>query len=296
MRRLAYTAASLVAIGGAAFYAITEPSRSAAASYAGLNGNAATGEAVFWAAGCASCHAAANATGADELVLRGGQEFPSAFGTFVAPNISPDPEAGIGTWTLLQFADAVTKGVGPDGEHLYPALPYAAYNKMTAQDLVDLKAFMNGLPPTSEPSKPSNVGFPFNIRRALGVWKTLFESTNWTITGDLTAQEERGRYIAEALAHCAECHTPRNVLGGLDRAKWLAGAPTPDGKGRTPNITPAKLDWSEADIVEYLTSGLTPDFDSVGGHMAPVVANMARLPQSDRQAVAAYLKRVPPVN
>lgn len=296
MRKLAYTALSLAVIGGASFYVITEPSRSAVATYAGLTGNAANGEAVFWASGCASCHAAADATGPDELVLKGGQEFPSAFGTFVAPNISPDPKAGIGNWTFLQFADAVTKGVGPNGEHLYPALPYAAYNKMTPQDVVDLKTYMDTLPPSPEPSKPSNVGFPFNIRRTLGVWKALFQSTDWAIKGDLTPKEQRGRYIAEALAHCTECHTPRNALGGLDRAKWLAGAPTPDGKARTPNITPAKLDWSEADIVEYLTSGLTPNYDSVGGHMAHVVENMARLPQSDREAVAAYLKRVPPVN
>ena len=110
----------------------------------------------------------------------------------------------------------------------------------------------------------------------------------------LTAQETRGRYLVEAQAHCGECHTPRNIMGGMDRSLWLAGAPNADGKGRTPNITPGKLTWSEDEIVEYLTSGFTPDFDSVGGHMAHVVDNMARLPEADRRAIAAYLKKVPP--
>ena len=250
---------------------------------------------MFWAAGCASCHAAADASGDAMLVLSGGQAFPTAFGTFLAPNISPDPNEGIGGWTLVQFANAVTQGVDDEGQHLYPALPYAAYNKMVPQDVANLKAFMDTLPASAEPSKPHEVGFPFNIRRSLGIWKRMFVNTDWVIAGDLTPEQTRGRYIAEAMAHCGECHTPRNALGGLERDKWLSGAPNPNGKGKTPNVTPAKLTWSQADIVEYLTSGFTPEFDSVGGHMAHVVENMARLPESDRQAVAAYLAIVPPV-
>ncbi|MDB5664948.1 cytochrome c [Cypionkella sp.] len=295
MSRLLTALFGIVLLGIAGFILLSAPRTVNAAAYSGLAGDAAKGELVFWAAGCASCHAAADATGADELVLAGGQQFPSAFGTFVAPNISPDPVQGIGGWTLVEFANAVTQGVGKDGEHLYPALPYNAYNKMVPQDVADLKAFMDGLPASAEPSKPHQVGFPFNIRRSLGVWKLMFENTDWVIAGDLTPEQTRGRYIAEAMAHCGECHTPRNALGGLQRAAWLSGAPSPDGKGRTPNITPAKLTWSKADVVEYLTSGFTPEFDSVGGHMAHVVENMARLPESDRQAVAAYLQLVPAV-
>jgi mono/diheme cytochrome c family protein len=122
----------------------------------------------------------------------------------------------------------------------------------------------------------------------------MFLRDDWAIDAASPAIE-RGRYIAEALAHCGECHTPRNLLGGLDRSRWLGGAPDPSGKGSIPNITLGKLTWSEAEIVEYLTSGFTPEFDSVGGHMAHVVDNMARLPESDRAAVAAYLKSVPAV-
>jgi mono/diheme cytochrome c family protein len=153
---------------------------------------------------------------------------------------------------------------------------------------------MMTLPPSDVPSAPHEIGFPFNIRASLGGWKLLFAGAGWAVDPpDLTEAEQRGRYLAEALGHCAECHTPRNALGGLDRARWLAGAPDPSGQGRVPGITPSQLDWSELDIVAYLTTGFTPDFDSVGGHMAHVVANFARLPESDRAAVAAYLKRVP---
>jgi mono/diheme cytochrome c family protein len=294
--RLAVTLGGLALVGLAGFILLTAPRAGSVAAVQGLTGDAAQGEAVFWAAGCASCHAAAGAAGADMLVLAGGQAFPSDFGTFIAPNISPDPQAGIGGWTVEAFASAIQDGVSPDGRHYFPALPYNAYNKMQPQDVVNLKAFMDGLPASSTASQPHQVGFPFNIRRTLGLWKLMFVSRDWVITGDLTEAQHRGRYIAEALAHCGECHTPRNALGGLDRSRWLAGAPNPSGKGNIPNITPGKLTWSESEIVEYLTSGFTPEFDSVGGHMAHVVENMARLPESDRQAVAAYLKIVPAVD
>jgi len=296
MSRLLSAGLAIVLLGFGGFLLLSAPHSVDIARYDGLTGDAAKGELVFWAAGCASCHAAADAKGGDELVLAGGQEFATAFGTFVAPNISPDPVQGIGGWSLIEFANAVTQGVGRQGEHLYPALPYNAYNKMAPQDVTDLKTFMDGLPRSAQPSKPHRVGFPFNIRRSLGIWKLLFLREDWVIAGDLTPEQSRGRYIAEAMAHCGECHTPRNALGGLQRSAWLSGAANPDGKGRVPNITPAKLTWSAADVVEYLTSGFTPEFDSVGGKMAHVVENMARLPEADRRAVAAYLQLVPAVN
>jgi mono/diheme cytochrome c family protein len=296
MARKLHVLVGLAVVGLAGAWVLSAPKYVDPATYAGLQGDAQAGAQVFWAAGCASCHAAADATGDAELLLAGGQEFPSAFGTFVAPNISPDKTHGIGGWTLEQFANAVTMGVDPEGQHLYPALPYAAYNKMQPQDVANLKAYMDTLPASAEPSKPHKIGFPFNIRRSLGLWKLLFNSSDFVIKGDLTPEQSRGRYIAEAMAHCGECHTPRNPLGGLQRGAWLSGAATPDGKGKTPNITPAKLTWSSKDVVEYLTSGFTPEFDSVGGHMAHVVENMAKLPESDRQAVAAYLALVPAVN
>lgn len=295
MARVLPKLGGLAIMGVAGFVLISQPSLPQMSDYEGLTADAAHGEAVFWAAGCASCHAASDAKGDAEPVLAGGQEFASDFGTFLAPNISPDPVAGIGGWSLADFAGAITEGVSPEGAHLYPALPYAAYNKMTPQDVTDLWTYMQSLPPSATPSQPHQISFPFNIRRSLGVWKRMFVTNDWVIAGELTPEQTRGRYIAEALAHCGECHTPRNALGGLDRSQWLAGAPNADGKGRSPNITPAKLTWDQDEIVEYLTSGFTPDYDSVGGHMAHVVENMAKLPEEDRRAVAAYLVLVPAV-
>ncbi len=295
MSRLFSAFCGIMLLGFGGFLLLSAPHAVDSTTYQALKGDPTRGAQVFWAAGCASCHAAADAKGEAQLVLSGGQEFASAFGTFVAPNISPDPSQGIGGWTLVQFANAVTMGLGVEAEHLYPALPYAAYNKMLPQDVADLKAYMDGLPPSATPSKPHQLGFPFNIRRTLGIWKLLFVRSDWVIAADLTPEQTRGRYIVEALAHCGECHTPRNMLGGLQRSAWLSGAANPDGKGRIPNITPGKLTWSQAEIVEYLTSGFTPEFDSVGGSMAHVVDNMARLPEADRRAVAAYLQLVPAV-
>jgi mono/diheme cytochrome c family protein len=283
----------LVAAGGA--YVMARPKPLAAAAVADLTGDPVKGEAVFWASGCASCHMADKAEGEAQLVLSGGQKFPSDFGTFIAPNISQDPELGIGSWTLLDLANAITRGVSPEGEHYYPALPYASYAKMEMQDVADLYAFLKTLPADPTPSQPHELGFPFSMRETIGGWKLMFLSDDWALPGNVTPTVTRGRYIAEALAHCGECHTPRNMLGGMDTARWLGGAPNPSGDGRIPNITSGKLGWTAPDIVQYLTTGFTPEYDSVGGHMAHVVENMARLPESDRQAVAEYILAVPSV-
>ncbi|MDZ4135687.1 MAG: cytochrome c [Paracoccaceae bacterium] len=293
MRRPLLLLAAIAFAGFSGFWLLTQPKPLVMSAIAGLTGDAVRGEAVFWAAGCASCHMAPGAIGDDRLALTGGQRFATAFGTFIAPNISPDPRHGIGGWTLADFANAVTRGLSPGGKHYFPVFPYGTYTRADLHDVADLKAFMDRLPPQSTPSLPHEVSFPFNIRRNLGLWKLLFMTDTWVVAGDLPPAEARGRYLVEALGHCGECHTPRNAFGGLNRARWLGGAPDPSGKGRIPNITPGRLIWSEAEITTYLTTGFTPDYDSVGGHMAAVVDNLAHLPESDRQAIAAYLKRIP---
>lgn len=295
MRRLLGYLVVLAIAGFAVFWFVTAPKRLPDDATAGLTGDAVHGEQVFWAGGCASCHAAPEAKDDARLLLVGGQRFASPFGTFIAPNITPDPQAGIGGWSLQDLANAMQRGVSPEGQHYYPAFPYTSYAKAELQDIADLKAFMDTLPADATPSLAHEVGFPFNIRRSLGGWKFLFFKTDWVIDGELTGAETRGRYLAEALGHCGECHTPRNFLGGSDTARWLAGGPDPSGKGSFPNITPGKLDWTEGDLVQYFTTGFTPEFDSVGGHMAFVVDNLSKLPESDREALAAYLKKVPPV-
>lgn len=295
MRKAFYTLVVLGLIGLGAFVYLTQPQAADAAALAGVTPDAERGRMVFLAGGCASCHAAEGATGADKLVLSGGRSFPSPFGTFHAPNISPHPEAGIGGWEVIDLLNAMWHGVSPEGAHYFPAFPYTSYTRVAAEDVANLHAYLMTLPASDVPSRPHDVGFPFNIRRSLGGWKLLYLDDAWVVDGDLSPQALRGRYLAEGLGHCGECHTPRDALGGLIKSRWLGGAPNPTGKGRIPNITPAALTWSEADIAAYLETGFTPEFDSAGGHMAEVIENYSQLPPEDRAAVAAYLKAVPPV-
>jgi mono/diheme cytochrome c family protein len=295
MRRLFVLLVLIAICGLGVFWFITRPNTLPSDALTGLTPDITHGEAVFWAAGCASCHAAPNATGDAKLILTGGQSFLSDFGTFIAPNISSDPTEGIGTWSAQQLANAMTKGVSPDGQHYYPVFPFTSYNKAKLQDVVDLHAFMATLPASDIPSQPQDVGFPFNIRRLLGGWKWLFMSDKWIVETAASSVEERGRYLVEALGHCGECHTPRNPLGGMQKDRWLAGGPTPDGKGSFPNLTPGTLTWSQEDLEYYFETGFTPDFDSAGGHMALVIENLARATPQDRAAIAAYLKVIPSV-
>ncbi len=279
----------LVAVAAGLF--VTRPKTADSAQFATLEGDAVNGETVFWAGGCASCHMAADSK--EALALPGGRRFATPFGTFVAPNISPDPESGIGAWSLVEFASAVRHGTSPEGAHYYPSFPYTTYARMTDADVADLWAFMQTLPPQDRANEPHELDFPFNIRLTLGGWKMLFLNDDWVLAEAGTPEVERGRYLVEALGHCAECHTPRNALGALDTSRWMAGAPNPSGKGNIPGIAPDKLDWSVEDIAYYLETGFTPDFDSAGGEMVEVIANMAKLPPEDRAAIAAYLKAIP---
>lgn len=285
---------ALIVVGVALGLYLTQPRSLPDGFAADISPDAEAGALVFAAAGCASCHTSPDDDTDGPLVLAGGQVFVSDFGTFYAPNISSDPTAGIGAWRLDEFARAVTLGVSPQGQHYYPAFPYAAYQHMTAGDVADLFTYMQTLPGDATPSRAHDLGFPFNIRRSLGLWKLAFVRDSYVMAAD-TELQGRGRYLVEGLGHCAECHTPRNAVGGLARTRWMAGAPNPSGRGRIPNITPAALDWSEGDLVEYFTSGFTPDYDSAGGTMADVVENLSRLPEADRAAIAAYILALPAV-
>ncbi|WP_371417775.1 MULTISPECIES: c-type cytochrome [unclassified Roseivivax] len=292
MRKLAGLAVLAFVAGGAGLW-LTQPRTVAAAEYEGVTGDAERGAATFTAAGCASCHYAPDAEGAAKRVLSGGQAFETGFGTFYAPNISPHPEAGIGGWSLTEFASAVRLGTAPEGHHYYPAFPYSAYIRLGPQQVADLWAHLQTLPESDTPSRAHDVGFPFSIRASLGGWKMLYLTDEWVLQDPAMPEITRGRELVEALAHCGECHTPRTALGGLDLARWLEGAANPSGDGRIPAIDPASLDWSATDIAYYLETGFTPDFDSAGGHMVAVVENFAELTAEDRAAVAAYLKALP---
>lgn len=285
--------------GAAAFWFLTEPRRLDAETAAALaNGDATRGERMFWAGGCSSCHARPKAEGDARLELAGGLELRTPFGTFVPPNISSDPQDGIGNWSAEDFGNAMLRGVSPEGRHYYPAFPYASYVRMKTSDVADLYAFMKTLPAVQGKAAENQLSFPFNVRRGLGLWKLVFLSPDPVLALPADAPElaKAGQYLVEGPGHCGECHTPRNLAGGTDKSRWLAGAKAAEGEGNVPNITPGDQgigSWSAGDIADYLETGFTPEFDSVGGAMVEVQKNMAQLPATDREAIAAYLKMVP---
>ncbi|ODN72451.1 cytochrome c [Methylobrevis pamukkalensis] len=296
-RKLVAAAIALTVAGGAGFWLLTRPVVLAASDLPAHVADLANGERMFHAGSCASCHAAPGAVGADKTRLGGGLDLRTDFGLFRVPNISPDPDTGIGRWTAAEFATAMLHGVGPDGRHLYPAFPYTSYARMTLPDVLDLGAYLRTLPPVTNTVPGHDLAFPFSVRRGIGLWKRRYLDPSPVLAiaadNDLLA---RGRYLVEGPGHCGECHTPRDAFGGPDRTRWLAGAPDPEGKGRIPNITPHDEGiggWAEEDIAYALESGFTPDFDTFGGSMVAVQENFAALGAGDRAAVAAYLKAVP---
>ncbi len=294
---------AVILLGGAAAaagWALSAPIRLDAGTAAQLGpGDAARGKRIFYAGGCTSCHSKPGAEGDARLQLAGGLELKTPFGTFVPPNISQDRQDGIGAWSEEDFANAMLKGVSPSGEHFYPAFPYASYARMKPTDIADLYAFMKTLPAVAGKAPDHKLSFPFTIRRGIGLWKWLYLSPEPVIAfPDGTPDKVlAGRYLVEGPGHCGECHTPRDIAGGPKKGEWLAGAVAAEGSGIVPNITPdgkSIKSWSEADIANYLETGFTPDFDSVGGSMVEVQRNMAQLTSDDRAAIAAYLKAVPP--
>lgn len=287
--------AIVAALGG---WLLTAPDPLEAAQLPAREPDVANGELVFYAGGCTSCHAAPEAKGEDKLKLSGGLEVKTDFGIFRVPNVSPDKETGIGGWSTLDFANAVLRGVSPGGAHFYPAFPYSSYTRMTIEEVIDLKAFMDTLPAVSNRVADHDLGFPFSIRRGVGVWKFFYFSPKPVLAlADATDILKRGQYLVEGPGHCGECHTSRDMLGGLKKSLWLAGAPNPEGKGTIPNITPGEggLTWSEQEIVDTFKTGFTPDFDTLGGRMGAVQENLSHLPDADLRAIAAYLKAVPPL-
>lgn len=295
LRKLLLLAVLALIAGVGVFWFITIPAVVSAEALPAYTPNAANGQTVFNAGGCASCHAV---TGEPRTMLGGGLAIPSPFGTFYAPNISPHKQNGIGNWTEANFVTAMKDGTSPGGQHYYPAFPYGSYRLATTEDIRDLFAYLKTLPALSGRIRPSEVNFPYNIRRLVGGWKFLFlDSKPFTPDPKQSAEWNRGAYLVNGLSHCAECHSPRNVLGGIVSSQRLAGGPNPEGEGWVPNITQKGLKgWSEKDIALFLKTGEMPSGDTVGGSMRSVIRNTSQLSDADRAAMAVYLKSLPPVD
>ena len=295
MQRMWLILVLLLAFIGAAAWFVTTPATVRAIELAPRTPDLENGRTMFNAGGCASCHAPNQQ---ERKHLAGGTALRSPFGTFYSTNISPHPVDGIGGWSEADFVTAMWKGSSPRGLHYYPVFPYTSYQRMRLSDVRDLFAYLQSLPPVPGQMRKHELPFYLRARGALGVWKLLYlDGQIFSADPNQSAQWNRGAYLVNGPAHCAECHSPRNALGAILPNRRFAGAPDAEGSGGwIPNITPAGIgDYTEEDIVRILESGDLPNGDSVGGAMRAVVRNTAELSPADRQAIAAYIKSLPPV-
>lgn len=285
-RWLALTVVALVGVAAAVYFLkpVTGPARDLT-----LVGDVDRGNYLIRLGGCVACHTNNEAgTG----FLAGGFGLETQFGTFVPPNITSDPEAGIGSWTVQQFSDAMSNGMGPQG-HLYPTFPYENYTLMSDQEIVDLYAALMATEPVSTPAAESDIPFPFNVRLIMAGWQNLFFSPGrFEPEAGQSDLYNRGKYLAYGPGHCVACHTPRNALGAIEWGQAFTGSPGGTG-GRAPAITAAALVEEGYDIealVQTLKDGFPPGFDVLGGSMGEVVADSTSYwTDEDLTALATYL-------
>jgi mono/diheme cytochrome c family protein len=221
----------------------------------------------------------------------------SPFGIFYTPNITPDPETGIGGWSDEDFVSAFWDGVSPDGEHYFPAFPYTAYTGVSRDDLLAIKSYLFSVAPVVKENRDHDLVWYMSSRLAAGAWKNLnFESARFVADGEKSEQWNRGAYLARHLGHCGECHTPRTKTGVLQFDREMAGSIL--GEEKIPNISPHRGDgigrWSASDIEYFLDIGMLPDGDFAGSSMVGVIEdNTSRLTREDRLAIAEYLLSLP---
>jgi len=253
------------------------------------------GRYVFYAAGCISCHTR------DQL-MAGGRPVVTPFGTFYPPNATPQREYGIGRWSKEDFIRALREGLNPQGEHYYPAFPYPSYTRMTHQDMLALYAYLMSLPESSREIRPHNLHWPFSSRLMMSFWKARrFAPGEFSADPEKSTQWNRGAYLADALGHCGECHTPRDYMGASRRDRYLAGiCAGPDGR-RVPNITPDREtgigNWTYEQLMRFLRTGKRPDGVFTDSLMAEVLGTSTmRLTGEDLQSLATYLHSLPPIH
>lgn len=291
-RLLLWLLGSLILIGlglaGYLFLAVPQQHR----SLDQIQGDAQRGAYVARVANCVACHTIKNA--GESGFLAGGEAIETPFGEFFGPNITPDPEYGIGTWNLNQFANSLINGISPNGNHYYPAFPFTFYARLSNQDIVDLWAYMQSVAAVSNPSEPHRIGWPFNQRFLMAPWKTLFFTPGLLQTNEGKSESwNRGMYIVKGPGHCGACHSPRGPLGNIDSTDSLTGSTLGADDESVPAIDPKSLlesDWTEDDLFWVLQMGFLPDGDVIGSSMAEVVDNSTgHLTDDDLRAIAEYL-------
>jgi mono/diheme cytochrome c family protein len=253
------------------------------------------GKDVFAAAGGCGCH-----TAKDGKLNAGGRKLAVPFGVVYSTNITPDRKTGIGAWTEEQFVEAMRHGVRPNGDHLLPVMPYPAFRGMAVDDMRALWAYLRSLPPVRQPTKPPELKIPFS-NLWMPVWNLLYGGTGKPPAEAPASGVERGEYLVKHVAHCGECHTPRNFMGAPKTDKFLAGTEHGPENAVVPNITPDSAtgigDWDGYDIAFYLETGIKPNGDNAQGLMDRVIEGTSvgykDLTQEDLDAIAAYLRIVP---
>lgn len=252
------------------------------------------GEYLARAGDCFGCH-----TQAGGVILAGGRQVQTPYGTISSPNITPDPETGIGKWSDDDFYKLFHDGINRDGQYIYPVMPFDHYTKVTRDDALAIKAYLFSLPPAHAPRPPGSLAFPFNVRTSLLAWRTLFfKAGQFQPDPARSAEENRGAYLVEGLGHCGACHTARNILSGSKTDQALGGGEITGQGWFAPNITSDVREgigsWSDAQLVAYLKSGVAPGKAIVAGPMAETIhLSLQYMTDADLHAMAAYLKASP---
>ena len=255
---------------------------------------AAKGAYIVAMADCAPCHTAKGG-----VPFAGGRAFVLPFGTLYTPNLTPDPETGIGKWTDANFLNAVRRGIAPDGSHYYPAFPYPSYTLLTDADVLAIKAYLFSLKPVKQVNKRNTFAFPYNQRWLMTIWAGLFNpDQRFRPVEGQTAEWNRGAYLVEAAGHCGECHTPRNLMQALDERRKFAGAVAEGWNAY--NISADKMsgigDWSTEALTAYLSTGHAKGRGVASGPMGEAVEDsLSSLTKSDIAAIVTYLRSVPAV-